>query len=68
MATTVFVDYFNSFWLKKVVYRTTPVDPANPSISQPFPYPATIGGEDPHRGGYGSVFPGLPWRNTADGS
>jgi hypothetical protein len=66
MATTLFVEYYNSFWLKKVIYRGTLVDPSNPSTSQPWPYPATsnIGGEDPYRGGYGSTFPGLPWNPT----
>ena len=60
MATTVFVDYFNSFWLKKVVYRTS----LNNTSTAPFPYPATAGGEDPYRGGIGSTFPGLPWNPT----
>ena len=65
MATTVFVDYYNSFWLKKVVYRGTLDTSVSPV--QPWPYPATTGGEDPYRGGYGSTFPGLPWRGGADG-
>ena len=65
MATTVFVDYYNSFWLKKVVYRGTLDTSVSPV--QPWPYPATAGGEDPYRGGYGSTFPGLPWRGGADG-
>ena len=64
MATTLFVEYYNSFWLKKVIYRGTLEDPSNPSTSQPWPYPATLGGEDPYRGGYGSTFPGLPWNPT----
>ena len=65
MATTVFVDYYNSFWLKKVVYRGTLDTSVSPV--QPWPYPATVGGEDPYRGGYGSTFPGLPWRGAGDG-
>jgi len=60
MATTVFVDYFNSFWLKKVVYRTS----LDNTGTLPFPYPAIAGGEDPYRGGIGSTFPGLPWNPT----
>ena len=44
MATTVFVDYFNSFWLKKVIYRTS----LDSTGTAPFPYPATPGGEDPY--------------------
>ena len=60
MATTVFVDYFNSFWLKKVIYRTS----LDSTGTAPFPYPATDGGEDPYRGGIGSTFPGLPWNPT----
>ena len=66
MATTLFVEYYNSFWLKKVIYRGTLVDPSDPSTSEPWPYPNAndIGGQDPYRGGYGSTFPGLPWNPT----
>jgi len=60
MATTVFVDYFNSFWLKKVIYRTS----LDSTGTAPFPYPGAFGGEDPYRGGIGSSFPGLPWNPT----
>ena len=54
MAYQLDIKYFNCFWLKKVIY-----------IGDLTPPPA--GDPDENRGGYGSVFPGLPWRDSGDG-
>lgn len=54
MAYQLDIKYFNCFWLKKVIYIGTLTPP-----------PA--GDPDENRGGYGSVFPGLPWRSSGDG-
>ena len=70
MATTVEVQYYNTFWLKKTVYRGTA--PFASSIGTPMVYPPVGMGyeatEDPYRGGLGSSFPGLSWRNPGGGT
>ena len=52
MAATIEVKYFNTFWLKKVVWKDG-VDPTGAALDAPS---------------YGSAWPGLPWDPYNDGT